>query len=205
MSYDHVLPQGSLGSSSWALPGPKEGPRISLESLAMLMSKAWDLPLWTISAECREQGQRAGTLFCLEVWFPGWFCNFFCPLLLAQKCLPDPRLMPCGISTKVSLCVYTHRYKEKPLNWKTSIKAPCKAGLPYLQNLVSFLQALLLCGGALLNASHKYPNVVSTSQPEAHAVSLLEPHHFGVRAEVGLVSERRDKNILFKEEDCHGD
>lgn len=88
---------------------------------------------------------------------------------------------------------FTEKHPERPLpSWLL------EGRLPYLQNLVSFLQALLLCRGTLLNASHKYPNVISTSQPETHAVSLLELHHFGVRAVIGLISEREDEKHFLK-------
>lgn len=66
-----------------------------------------------------------------------------------------------------------------------------KAGLAHLQNLVPFLKAFLLRWGTLLNASHKYPNVIAAGQPEAHAVSLRESHHFGIGAVIGLVSGKK--------------
>lgn len=51
-----------------------------------------------------------------------------------------------------------------------------------------------------MNASHKYPNVIATSQPEAHAVSLLKPHHFGIGTAIGSVLEKKDGRFFFVKE-----
>ena len=72
-----------------------------------------------------------------------------------------------------------------------------RAGISYLQNLVPFLKTFLLRGGTLLNAGHKYPNVIATSQPEAHTVSLLEPQHFGIGAAMGSVSVKKDGRFSY--------
>lgn len=78
-------------------------------------------------------------------------------------------------------------------------------GFPYLQNLVPFLKTFLLCRGTLLNASHKYPNVIATSQSKAHAVSLPEPHHFGIGAEIVSVAGKNKKQKTMEDYFCQGE
>lgn len=48
-----------------------------------------------------------------------------------------------------------------------------------------------------MNASHKYPNVIATGQPKAHAVSFFEPHHFGIGAAMVLIAEENHGRLFL--------
>lgn len=80
--------------------------------------------------------------------------------MTTRRTSADSRLLTCS---EASVCVWTG----------------------YLQDLVPDAETLLLSRTPLLNTGNEDADVVSSSQPQADAVALLEVHHHRVGPAVG--------------------